>query len=148
MTKHKALHPRYDIDSLYASRKEGERGLTSIQDSTDASKHRPENNIQKCRLKTDYSDQKQYKEHKDEKKSNNLKMNTGRKAIVCTFQVTRHAKTLKWLRKEYLKSKIKSLFIAAQNHEIRTNHGNARIENTQIANVNNVVIETKRSISL
>ena len=33
MTMHKALHPRDDIDRLYVSRKEGERGLASIEES-------------------------------------------------------------------------------------------------------------------
>ena len=34
---HKALHPRDDVDSLYVSRKKGERGLASIEDSVDTS---------------------------------------------------------------------------------------------------------------
>ena len=34
---HKALHPREDVDILYVSRREGGRGLTSIEDSVDAS---------------------------------------------------------------------------------------------------------------
>ena len=38
MTMHKTLHPRDDVDRLYVSRKEGGRGLTSIEDSVDASK--------------------------------------------------------------------------------------------------------------
>ena len=37
MRMHKALHPRDDVDKLYASRKEGGRGLASIEDSVDAS---------------------------------------------------------------------------------------------------------------
>ena len=37
MTMHKALHPRDDFGRLYLSRKEGERGLASIEDSVDAS---------------------------------------------------------------------------------------------------------------
>ena len=37
MAMHKALHPRDDIDRLYVSRKEGGRGLASIEDSVDAS---------------------------------------------------------------------------------------------------------------
>ena len=37
MTMHKALHPRDDRDRLYVSRKEGGRGLASIEDSVDAS---------------------------------------------------------------------------------------------------------------
>ena len=40
ITVHKALHPRDDVDRLYVSRKEGERGLASIEDSVDASMHR------------------------------------------------------------------------------------------------------------
>ena len=32
MTMHKALHPRDDVDTLYVSRKEGGRGLASIED--------------------------------------------------------------------------------------------------------------------
>ena len=36
MTMHKVLHPRDDIDRLYVSRK-GERGLTCIEDSMNAS---------------------------------------------------------------------------------------------------------------
>ena len=37
MSMHKALHPRDDDDSLYVSRKEGERVLASIEDSVDTS---------------------------------------------------------------------------------------------------------------
>ena len=33
MTMHKVLHPRNDVDRLYLSRKEGVRGLASIEDS-------------------------------------------------------------------------------------------------------------------
>ena len=49
MTMHKALHPRDDVDGLYVSRKEGGRGLNSIDDSLDASIQRVEDNIEKCR---------------------------------------------------------------------------------------------------
>ena len=43
---HKALHSRYDIDRLYVPRKEGGRGLTSIEDSVDASIQRLEDQIE------------------------------------------------------------------------------------------------------
>ena len=46
MTMHKALHPRDDADRLYVSRKEGGRGLASIEDSVDASIQRLEDYIQ------------------------------------------------------------------------------------------------------
>ena len=38
MTMHKTIHPRDDVDRLYVSRKEGRRGLVSIEDSVDESK--------------------------------------------------------------------------------------------------------------
>ena len=44
---HQALHPRDDVDRLYVSRKEGERGLTSIEDSIDASIQKLEDYIEK-----------------------------------------------------------------------------------------------------
>ena len=47
MTMHKALHPRDDVDRLYVSRKEGGRGLTSIEDSVDASIQRFEDYTRK-----------------------------------------------------------------------------------------------------
>ena len=40
MTMHKALNPRDEVDRLYVSRKEGGRGLTSIEDRVDASRQR------------------------------------------------------------------------------------------------------------
>ena len=47
MTIHKALYPRDDVDRQYVSRKEGGRGLASIEDSVDASIQRLENYIEK-----------------------------------------------------------------------------------------------------
>ena len=60
MTMHKALHPRDDVDRLFVSRKEGGRGLTSIEDCVDASIQRLEDYIEKTRTKTDYNHQKRY----------------------------------------------------------------------------------------
>ena len=47
MTMHKALHPRDDVDRQYVSRKEGRRGLASIEDSVETSIQRLEDYIQK-----------------------------------------------------------------------------------------------------
>ena len=47
MTMHKALHPRDDVDRLYVSRKEGRRGLASIEDNVDALIRRLEDYIEK-----------------------------------------------------------------------------------------------------
>ena len=47
MTMHKTLHPRDDVDRLYATRKEGRRGLYSIEDTVDASIQRLKDFIEK-----------------------------------------------------------------------------------------------------
>ena len=44
---HKALHSRDYVDRLYVSRKEGGRGIASIEDSVDASIQRLEDYIEK-----------------------------------------------------------------------------------------------------
>ena len=47
MTMKKALHPRDDVDRLYISRKEGGRGLASIEDTVEASTQRLGDYIEK-----------------------------------------------------------------------------------------------------
>ena len=47
MSMSKAFHPKEDIDRLYVSRKEGGRGLASIEDSVDVSIQPLEDCIQK-----------------------------------------------------------------------------------------------------
>ena len=49
MKMHKALHLRDDVDRLYVSRKEGGRGLASIEDSVDALIQQLEDYIEKHR---------------------------------------------------------------------------------------------------
>ena len=46
MTMHKALLPRDEVDRLYVSRKEGGKGLTSVEGSVDASIPRLEDYIE------------------------------------------------------------------------------------------------------
>ena len=38
MTMHKALHPKSNVDRLYISRNEGDRGLLSVEDTIETSK--------------------------------------------------------------------------------------------------------------
>ena len=47
MAMHKALQPRDDVDRLYVFRKEGGRGLASIEDTVDASIQQLEDYIEK-----------------------------------------------------------------------------------------------------
>ena len=130
-----ALHPRDDVDRLYVSRKGGGRGLTSIEDSVDASIQRLEDYIQNRggRLIT---------------ATRNSTDNTGINRTTITRKQKREEKQLyghfkrlisnisreqtwMWLRKGDLKRETESLKIAAQNNAIRNNHMKARIDKLQ-----------------
>ena len=55
MTMHKALHPRDDVDRLYVSRKEGGRGLASIEDKRRCIETTNRRLHSKTQGRTDYS---------------------------------------------------------------------------------------------
>ena len=70
---YKALHPRFNKDRLYMSSKKGGRRLASIENSVDKSIRRLEEYMKKEPRKTDYSDQKQFKQHKNQQNNNDSK---------------------------------------------------------------------------
>ena len=131
---HKALHPRDDVNRLYVSRKEGERGLAIDEDSIDASMQRLEDDIQKhdggliavIRNDTDNT--------MDNRMTITWKLKWERTQLYRRFKrlMTNisHDKTWTWLRKGNFKRETESLLIAAQNNAIRTNHIKARIDKT------------------
>ena len=81
---HKALHPGDDEDILYVSRKEGEKGLTSIQDSVDASRLRLEHYIKK-RGKDWLQRPETIRTTNSNRTKINKKANMGSKTTVWTF---------------------------------------------------------------
>ena len=132
---HKAQHPRDDVDSLYVSRKEGEGGLTSTEDSVDASIQRLEDYIGKheegliTAFKNDTDNTVTNgmtitRKQKWEEKQHNRSF----KRLINDIS---HEKILTWLRKGNFKRETKSLLIAAQNNTIRTNQIKARIDKMQ-----------------
>ena len=132
---HKALHPRDDVDRLYVSRKEGGRGLASIEDSVNASIQRLKDYIQKHEGGLITATR-----HETENMMNN-RMTIARKQkwegkqLYGRFKrlinnISRD-KTWTWLRKGNFKRETESLLIAAQDSAIRTNHIKARIDKTQ-----------------
>ena len=117
---HKALHPRNDVDSLYVSRKDGGRGLTSIEDNVDASIQSLEDYIEKhegrlitaIRNDTDNTMDNRMTIHRKEKWEE--KQLYGRfKRLINNIP---NEKTWTWLRKTNFKRETESLLIAAQNN--------------------------------
>ena len=135
MTMHKALHPRDVVDRLYVSRKEGRRGLASIEDSIDASIQRLEDYMQKddeglitiIRNDTDNTmDNKMTITRKQKWK--------GKQLYGCLKRLINnisHDKTWTWLRKGNFKRETESLLIATENNAVTTNHLKARIDKTK-----------------
>ena len=135
MTMHKALHPRDDVDRLYVPRKEGGRGLASIEDSVDISIQRLEDYIEKhegglfTAIRNNTGNTIDSRMTKTRKQKWVGKQLHGRfKRLISNIS---HDKTWTWLRKGNFKRKTESLLIAAQNNAIRTNHIMARIDKTQ-----------------
>ena len=135
MTMHKALHPRDDVDSLHVSRKEGGRGLASIEDSVDASIQRPEDNIQTH----DWGLITAIRNGTDNTMKNRMTITKKQKwegkqlyeHFKWLINNISHDKTWTWLRKGNFKRETESLLRAAQNNVVRTNHFKARIDKTQ-----------------
>ena len=132
MTMLKALHPRDDVDRLYVSRKEGGRGIASIEDSVDASIQRLEDYTEKherglitaIRNDTDNTiDDGMITTRKQIWEKNQI---YGRfKRLINNIS---HQKTWTWLRNENHQRETESLQIAAHDNAIRTNHIKARID--------------------
>ena len=135
MTMHKALHLRDDVDRLYVSRKEGGRGLASIEDSVDVSIQRLEDYIQKhaggliTAIRNNTDDTMANRMTITRKQKWEGKQIYGRfKRLIYNIS---HDKTWTWLRKGNFKRETESLLIAAQNNAVRTNHIKAMIDKSQ-----------------
>ena len=135
MTRHKALHPRDDVDRLYAPRKEGGRELASIEDSVDTAIQRLEDYIEKherglitaIRNNSDSTIDNRITITRKQKWEG--KQLYGRcKRLINNIS---HDKTWIWLRKSNFMTETESLLIAAQNSAIRTNHIKASMDRTQ-----------------
>ena len=135
VTMHKALHPRDDVDRLYVTRKEGGRGLASIEDSVDASIQRLEDYIQKHDEGLITTIRNDNEKTMDNRLTITRKQKWEGKQLYGRFKRLinniSHQKTSTWLGKGNFKRETESLLIAAQNNAIRTNQIKARIDKTQ-----------------
>ena len=132
---HKALHPRDDVDRLYVSIKEGGRGLTSIEDTVDASIQRLEDYIEKHKRGLITAIRNDTENTIDDRMTTTNKQKWEEKQLYGRFKRLvnniSHQKTWTWLRKGNFKRETESLLIAAQDNAIRTNHVKVRIDQTQ-----------------
>ena len=117
---HKALHPRDDIDRLYVARKKRRKRTyqhSRLSQYINTKTRRPYKKVQR---KSDYSHQKQYRQHKHQQIKNIEKTKMGRKTTIWTFHVISEIsrkKTWTWVRKGDLKRGTESLLSTKQCHE-------------------------------
>ena len=124
---HNALHPRDSVAKLYLPRKEGGRGLLSVEDCVDLAILGLENYIQKSNerlitsarrdLEDEYlGTEKDFKARKQEDRKSELET----KALHGQhFRQTREfsdAESWRWLREGELKKEIEGLIMAAPSH--------------------------------
>ena len=135
MTMHKALHHRDDVDRQYASRKEGGRGLASIEDSVDTFIQRLEDYIEQLERGLSTAIRNNTDNTKDKRMTKARKQKWKEKQLHARFKRLinniSHDKTWTWLRKGNFKRETESLRMVAQNSAIRTNLIKARIDKTQ-----------------
>ena len=131
MTMHKALHHRDDVDRLYVPRKEGGRGLASIEDSVDTSIQRLEDYIEKHERGLIMATRNNTDNTIDNRMTKNRKQKWEEKQLYGRFKRLinniSHDKTWTWLRIGNFMRETESLLMAAHNSAIRTNHIKARI---------------------
>ena len=135
MTMHKALHSRDDVDRLYVSRREGGRGLASIENSLDTSIQRLEDYIQKCRGRLITAARNNIYGMMTRGTTITRKQKWEEKQLYGRFKrltsdILRE-KTWMWLRKRNLKRETEYFLITAESNAIRTNHIKARIDKMQ-----------------
>ena len=131
----KALHPRDDVDRLYVSRKEGRKGLASIEDSVDASIQRLKDYIQKHEGGLITATRNETENTMNNTMTITWKQKWEGKQLYRWFKQLinniSHDKTWTWLRKGNFMRETESLQIAAQDSAMRTKNSKARIDKTQ-----------------
>ena len=134
-TMHKSLHPRDDVDRLYVSKKEGGRGLTSIEEPVDASIQRLEDYTKKRREGLITATRNNTNNMRINKTTITRKQRWKEKQLYGSFKRLisniSHEKTWTWQRKGNFKRETTSHLIAAQNNDTGTNYIKARIDKAQ-----------------
>ena len=131
---HDILHPIDGISRLYMSRKEGGRGLASIEDSVDVSIWQLEENIKKCQKRHITATRNSTDNININRTTITRKQNWEEKQLYGYFkrQIDNisHEKSSTWLRKGNFMRETESVQIAAENNAIKTNYVKAKINKT------------------
>ena len=151
-----ALHPKSDVDRLYIPRKEGGRGLISIEDCVELAIRglekyvhgKEERLIQAARgEKIDRLEAASVlKRSKKKKRLENWEEKALHGQYLRQTKEVRSDQCWAWLQNGDLKSETESLIVAAQNQNIRTNLVKAKIDKSQRGSLCRVCRKVDESI--
>ena len=141
LTMYGALHPKSDADGLYIPRKEGQRGLISIEDCVELPMRNFEvhvNGSEERLIQAARGDKidgleaaSVLKRSKKEKRLKNWEEKVLHGQYLRQTKEVRSDQCWAWLQNTDLKRETESLIVAAQNQSIRTNLVKAKIDKSQ-----------------
>lgn len=143
LTMHGALHPKSDVDRLYLPRKDGGRGLISVEDTVELAISSLEEYVQKSTeslisaarlVDGDMQDKEPTAELKKRKKETRKRNWRGKKLhgqFVTQTDEMSGADRWTWLQKGTLKRQTECLIMAAQEQSLRTNTIKVQIDRSQ-----------------
>ena len=143
LTMHGTLHPRSNISRLYLPRREGGRGLISVQDAIYTEKRnisvyvseRQERLLTAAWRRKNIDEVETSKEYKDRKRRERIEDWRGKELYGQFKRETEELSSKSWscIRIGELKKEMEGLVIAAQDQAIRTNVVKARIEKQNVS---------------
>ena len=141
MTMYRALHPRDSVDRLYLSRKEGGRGLISIEDCVDIAELSLKEYVMRSKEKIisaargnvtkEVESAKAYKKRRREERETSV---WEKELHGQHFRQTKEVgakESWTWLQRGELKKETEGMIMAAQSQSLRTNAIKARIDKSR-----------------
>jgi hypothetical protein len=150
LTLYGALHPKSDVDRLYVDRKDGGRGLFSVEDLVRHEERQLNHymkNSKESVMKAVYEKVKIKERKEPESRIEKWKEKPMHGQFIRQGEEVRAEESWLWMKRGSLKRETESLLAAAQDQAIRTNYRRAKIEKDGSSPVCRMCKQTDETIS-